>query len=195
MTKPRLNSESERQLQQAAEKFDAFQEGIKSLNMDQAASIPLTEVEPNTQLSQREIRKAPDIYLKPKKTMFAPGEKFNEKFRDLWDYKKEIVRFIAENKEAPTDAMLCDVWTRPIGGQPAHSWDVPLNKPVWGPRYLAEQIRAKVHNKLVIKEGPITQTQGIDFNTQMAYLEKKPRLSAEPCREEITVGGFKSAFN
>ena len=39
-----------------------------------------------------------------------------------------------------------EIWTRPYGGIPAEYWEVPSNKPVWGPRYLAEQIkRARYH--------------------------------------------------
>ena len=194
MTKPRVNSESQKELDKAQENFNAFEQNLRELARTDTSNIPVEEQEPSTKLSSREIRNSQDIYLKPKRTMFAPGQKFNEAFREEWEYRKQIVRFIVENKEAEGE-WIRDIWTRPYGGIPAELWDVPVGKPVWGPRYLAEQIRGKVYDRLKMKEdGHIGHEQGVDFYGQMAYKDKKARLTAEPCPDVVTVGGFKSAF-
>jgi len=65
----------------------------------------------------------------------------------LDNFQKEYVQFIAENKEIIGETI--EIWTRPFGGMPAEFWKVPVNKPVWGPRYLAEQIKRCYY--LVIK--------------------------------------------
>ena len=93
---------------------------------------------------EKEIADSKDIYLKPIKSIGSP-QKFNEKFRDSYNYDKEYVHFVALNNEIIGEQI--DIWTRPYGGMPAEEWIVPCGKPVWGPRYLAEQIkRRRYHN-------------------------------------------------
>ena len=119
---------------------------------------PKQEVEPQTKLSSKEIEKSHDIYLKPQRKI-ADNQKFNEKFRSDWEFDKEYVQFIAEHKELIGENI--EIWTHPYGGVGAEYWEVPTNKPVWGPRYLAEQIKRKCYHRLVMKQNVITETNGI----------------------------------
>ncbi len=145
------------ELQAAQDQFDAFDQNIKELTQDRMNQAPKLEVEAQTKLSQKEIANSKDIYLKPDKTV-ASRDKFNEKFRDSYNFAKEYVCFMAENREIIGETI--EMWTRPFGGMPAEFWKVPVNKPVWGPRYLAEQIKKCAYHRLVMQQNVVTESSG-----------------------------------
>lgn len=153
--KPRVNSEGQKQLQAMQKKFDEFEEKIKTLTDARDLSAK-PETEQQTKLSSKEIENSRTIQLKPNKTLFAVDPKtgkaqsFNEKFREEYNFAKENVQFIAENKELQGD--LIEAWTKPYPGVPAEFWIIPVNKPVWGPRYLAEQIKKCFYHRMVMDE-------------------------------------------
>lgn len=149
--RPKIGGEHEKALDQIEEQFESFDQQQKSLTMDKMRSAPREEVEPQTKLSQKDIARADAIYLKPVKSI-GTQQKFNERFRGEYEFAKEYVHFIAENKEIIGDTI--EMWTRPYGGIPAEFWQVPVNKPVWGPRYLAEQIKRKFYSRLVMDDSP-----------------------------------------
>jgi len=190
MARPRVNSQAQKELDKAQDTFDKFDEEIKSLSHDEMGKAPMEEHEPQTKLSSAEIRKAPEIYLKPIKTVY-PGctpktgkmtDVFNEAFRDQWEFDKKYVRFIAENHEIVGESI--DTWTRPYPGVPAEEWLVPVNKPVWGPRYLAEQIKRKCYHVLTMEDHK--QTGSDHAGTYVGGLVAKStrhRLDAMPAPE------------
>jgi len=188
--KPRVNSEGEKELQKAQEQFDAFDTSVKELTMDRMNAAPKQELEPQTKLSQLEIAKSNDIYLKPRRSIGC-RDKFNEKFRDHYNYDKEYVQFIAENKEIIGESL--EIWTRPYGGMPAEEWAVPVNKPVWGPRYLAEQIKRKFYHRLVMVDKQVGSSMpgsgmyGEQYTGQMVADTIIPRLDAYPVAQKKTV--------
>lgn len=147
---PNINSASEKELANVESQFESFKENIDSLTLDRMNQAPKQEVEPQTKLTGREIDKKADVYLKPHTTISCQ-DKFNEKFRDEYNFQKEYVQFIAENKEIIGETI--ELWTRPFSGMPAEFWKVPVNKPVWGPRYLAEQIKRCYYHRLVMQQG------------------------------------------
>lgn len=176
--KSKVTSSAEKELDKAQQQFDAFDSNIKEMTQDRMNMTPRTEMEPQTKLSQKDIEKSKDIYLKPEKTISC-REKFNEKFRADYEFAKEYVQFIAENKEIIGETI--EIWTRPFPGMPAEFWKVPVNKPIWGPRHLAEQIHRKVYHRLTMQQNVIT---GGDNNTQfygsLAVDTTVPRLEARP---------------
>lgn len=142
------NQETEKLQQQ----FDAFDNQVKEMTLDNMNQAPKLDVEPQTKLSQVELQKSKDVYLKPKRAI-ASREKFDEKWRERYNFDREYVNFIAENKEIIGESI--DLWTKPYPGMPAEEWDVPVNKPVWGPRYLAEQIKRKNYHRLSMDTKPV----------------------------------------
>lgn len=177
LSKPKVSRSAQAELEQAEKQFDAFNENIKSLTMDRMNQAPKEETEPQHRLSQNQIANAKDIYLKPEKIV-ASRDKFNEKFRSDYEFMKEYVQFIAEHKELIGEAL--EVWTRPFGGMPAEFWKVPTNKPVWGPRYLAEQIKRKNYHRLVM-QNTITSSDGYgSMYGQLAADTTIQRLDAHP---------------
>ena len=69
--KPKLpNSYAQKELDKAEKEFDKFQENVESMTLDRMNTAPKEESEPQTQLSQKEIAKSKDIYLKPKQNFW-----------------------------------------------------------------------------------------------------------------------------
>jgi hypothetical protein len=163
MARPKVNSASEQELDKVQEKFESFEKEVKSMTMDRLNEAPVESSEPQTKMSSKEFREAPEIYLKPTKTIHSgPAPKsgkmtdiFNEKFRKEWEYDKQYVRFIAENHEIIGEAI--PMWTKPYQGIPAEFWEVPANKPVWGPRHLAEKLKRCCYHRLVMNDHKVVE--------------------------------------
>jgi hypothetical protein len=161
--KPKIsNSASQNELDKVEKQFEAFDENVKSLTMDRMNAAPTKEVEPQTKISQKDLDKSTDIYLKPSRSI-SSKEKFNENFRKEYEFSKEHVHFIAEHKEIIGETI--ELWSKPFAGMPAEEWKVPTNKPVWGPRYLAEQIKRKRYHRLVM----VNSTSGGDERGNQYY--------------------------
>ena len=184
---PKINSESQRQLDKASEHLDKFTENVtdlieKRMNFDPSRSA---NAAPQTNLSSNEIQKSKDIYLKPARAI-GSKEKFNEKFRSSWEFDKEYVHFIAENKEL----IGCDieVWTKPYPGMPAEYWVIPANKPVYGPRYLAEQLKRKFYHRLKSDEKRVTGENNYGGDMGMIVVDTTvQRLDAQPVSQRKSI--------
>lgn len=191
--KPNMNSESEKELDKVQAQFDEFSEQVENMTLDRMNMAPKQELEPQTKLSSQDLSKSKDVYLKPYRTV-AAGDKFNEDYRSQYNFDKEYVQFIAENKEIIGETI--ELWTRPYGGMPAEMWKVPVNKPVWGPRYLAEQIKRCYYHRLVMQQN---QTTGSDYAGQyygsMAVDTTVQRLDALPVSTRRSVFMGSSSFN
>jgi len=184
--KPKLTGNKE--LDKAQDQFEAFDKNIKDLTLDRMNMAPKQEVEPQTKLSSNEIAKSKEIYLKPKRTI-GSKEKFNEDYRKDYEFDKEYVNFIAENKEIIGETI--DLWTKPYAGLPAEWWEVPVNKPVWGPRYLAERIKGCRYHRLVMQQNVSTGGDGYgQYYGSMAVDTSVQRLDAMPVssRKSIFMG-------
>lgn len=180
-----------KELDKADAQFEAFDDHIKSLTQDTLNAAPKQETEPQAKISQREQQKADGIWLKPIKVIGC-RDKFNEAFRARWEFDKTYVKFVAENSEVLGEAI--DLWTRPYGGIPAEEWKVPVNKTVWGPRYLAEQIKRKAYTRLVMQETTTGEGEyGSKFFGQMVAETRIQRLDARAVKDTVTVG-FASNF-
>jgi hypothetical protein len=177
--KPKVTSSlAEKELDKAQKQFDKFDSDIKEMTQDRMNQAPLKEVESKVKLSQLDIEKSKDLYLKPNRSI-SSREKFNEKWREEYNFAKEYVRFIAENKEIIGETL--EFWTKPFPGMSAEEWKVPAGKPVWAPRYVAEQIKRARYHRLTMQENVST---GGDQNGQyygtMAVDTTIQRLDALP---------------
>jgi len=189
LKKPKLSSSAQESLDQAEQQFQKFDESIKAMTFDRMNEAPKLENEPQHRLSQNQIAKTDDYYIKPDKVISC-RERFNEKFREQYEYSKQYVPFIAENNEVKGD--LIEIWTRPYPGMPAEFWKVPSNRPIWGPRYLAEQIKRKCYHRLVMQQNLTSQEGGHQFYGQMAADTTIQRLDARPFNKNksIFMGNF-----
>jgi hypothetical protein len=179
------NSSTEMELDKAQEQFDKFDQNVKDLTLDRMNEAPKQELEPQTKISTRDAQKSDAIYLKPDKSI-GTSQPFNERFRADYERDKTYVQFIAEHKEIIGETI--EIWTRPYGGMPAEFWKVPVNKPVWGPLYLAEQIKRKFYHRLTMKEDRITSSDGMgSYFGQMVADTTIPRLEARPVSQARSI--------
>lgn len=162
MAKPHVNSEGNKELDKVEKQFDEFKEQIDTLTMDRLNAAPKEDVEPQTKIATKDMDKNKETYLKPFKTCSCT-EKFNEKFRKDYEDDKEYVRVIAENKELIGETI--DIWSKPYAGVPAAWWKVPVNKPVWMPKYVAAQIKRKGYHRFVQEEKQIVGHDGMGTYT------------------------------
>lgn len=147
--KPKVQSESQHELDKAQQNFDQFDQSVKDLTMDRMNMAPKQETDSQTKIAQKDIDRSNGIYIKPKRTI-SSKKKFNEKFREAYNFDKEYVNFIAENKEIIGESLI--FWTKPYMGIPAEEWEIPVNKPVWAPRYVANQIKDCKYHRLSTKD-------------------------------------------
>lgn len=182
--KPKLDNA---ELDKAEKQFEAFEENVKSLTLDRMNSAPKQDVEPQTKISQKDLDKSKDIYLKPKRTV-GSKEKFNEEYREDYNFAKEYVHFIAENKEIIGETL--EFWTKPFTGMPAEEWVIPTNKPVWAPRYVAEQLKRKYYHRLKTEDRPTSIEGNATYYGAMVIDTTIQRLDAIPVstRRSIFMG-------
>ena len=201
-SKPKVNSASQKELDKCEEQFKDFDASVQKMTLDSMNKAPFEECEQQTKMSSREQQKSKDFYLKPKKSIYPvnskTGEspKFNERFRSEYEFAKEYVQFIAENKEIMGEDL--DLWTLPFPGMPAEQWIVPTNKPVWGPRYLAEQIKRKFYHRIVMQESRssnLISGGGMgEFYGSLAADTTVKRLDAYPVSQSRSVFMNSSGF-
>ena len=129
--------------------FDSYKEKVDTLTLDRMNESPKKEHEPQTKIAQNDIAKAPDIYLKPHRSI-SSREPFNEKYRSDYQFAKECVFLIAENNEMKGE--IIEMWTKPFPGMPAEFWNIPVNIPIWAPRYVAEQLKRCSYHVLKMDE-------------------------------------------
>lgn len=190
ISKPKKSAQSE--IDKAAAQFDKFSESVAEMTMDRANLAPKAEAEPLHRMSAAEQQASRDVYLKPKRTI-GSREKFDEKFRKEYEVAKEFVHFIAENREIIGENI--ELWTKPFPGVSAEEWSIPPNKPVWGPRYLAEQIKRKYYHRLVMQE-VTTETSGMGkMYGQLAADTTVQRLDAHPVNQRKSVFMGSNSFN
>jgi len=173
------------EMQKLEAQFDEFDKQVKDLTLDRMNEAPKEETE-GPKIAQVDIDKTKDHYLRPARVVMA-AQKFNEKFRKDYEFDKEYVQFIAENNESHD---LIEIWTRPYGGVPAEFWNVPVGKPVWGPRYLAEQIRRRNYHRLHMEDKP-TGSDGVGQYYGSFVVDKTiQRLDARPVstRKSVFMG-------
>jgi hypothetical protein len=185
-SKPKASSSlAQQELDKAEKQFEAFDQAVKELTLDRMNMAPKEDVEPQTKLSQKDIEKSKEIYIKPCRSIGC-RENFNEKFREEYNFKKQYVNFIAEHKEIIGEEL--DFWTKPFPGLPAEQWKIPVNKPVWAPRYVAEQISRRKYHRLIMQQS-ITGSDGVgQYYGSLAVDTTIQRLDARP------VGTSKSIF-
>lgn len=176
--RPKSSSLAEKEMDKVEAQFNEFNDQVQSMTMDRMNMTPKQDIEQQTKISSNEIAKNNHLYLKPYRQIGC-RDKFNEDYRKQYEFDKEYVNFIAENKEIIGETI--EIWTRPYGGMPAEWWKVPCNKPVWGPRYLAEQIKRKSYHRLVMKEHTHTGADDAgQYYGSMAVDTSIQRLDAHP---------------
>lgn len=183
--KPKATSSlAEKELDKVEKQFDAFNDQVQTMTIDRMNAAPKQELEQQTLMSQEDIEKSKRIYLKPFKSI-GSKERFNEDYRKDYNFSMEMVQFIAENKEIIGET--CEFWTKPFAGMPAEFWKVPANKPVWGPRHVAERLTGCKYHRLKM-ENTTSGADGVgQYYGSMAVDSTIQRLDAIPVNERKSI--------
>ena len=179
---------AQQEMDKVEKQFEEFDNQVKEMTLDRMNVAPTLETEAQTKISQKDMEKMTGVYLKPVKSIGC-RERFNEKWRKDYEFDKEYVNFTAENKEIIGETI--DLWTRPYPGLPAEEWKVPVNTPLWGPRYLAERIKGCKYHRLTMQENRTTGSDGHgQYYGVMAVDNTIQRLDALPVssRKSIFMG-------
>lgn len=184
--RPNVNSESQKELDKAIAQVDMFNEQVENLTLDSMNKAPKLEHEPQVPKSQSELAKFNDIYLKPHRTIGCQ-DRFNENYRKEWESAKEYVRFEAQNHEIIGETI--DMWTKPFAGIPAEWWKIPTNKPLYAPRYVAEQLSRCNYHILTMGKAKSSgmDEMGNEFVDTIAVQSTKQRLDAIPVRDTKSI--------
>lgn len=189
--KPRAkNSASEQELDKVDSQFKEFDKQCKEMTLDRMNMAPKVEEEGH-KISQADLAKSKEIYLKPKRSI-SSKERFNENYRKEYEHSKEYVRFIAKNNEIIGETI--DMWTKPYAGLPAEWWEIPTGKPIWAPRYVAEQLTRCKHHRLVM-QNTSTGADGMgQYYGSMAVDTTVQRLDAVPVNQTKSIFVGASSF-
>jgi hypothetical protein len=173
---------AEKELNKAEEQFKAYDENVQSLTMDRMNQAPKADQEPIHKIAQADISQSKDIYLKPSRSI-PSAEKFNESYRKEYEFQKEYVFFIAEHREIIGEDI--QLWIKLFPGMNAEEWKVPVGKPIWAPRYVAERIKGCSYHRLVMHDR-VTQDMGSmgQFYGQLAVDTQVQRLDALPATKQ-----------
>lgn len=174
----------EKELDRADKQFQAFDENVKSLTLDRMNEAPRKDVEPIHKIAQSDISDSKDIYLKPTKTI-PSREKFNEDYRKEYEFKKEYVFFTAENREVIGETI--DMWVKPFPGMSAEEWKVPVGKPIWAPRYVAERIKGCSYHRLTMRDSITEASNNTQFYGQIVADSVVQRLDALPASKTKSI--------
>lgn len=178
MSRPRVNADGQRELDRAEDTIASVQEEIKSFNPFESLNKPVQTAEPQLKLSDRELNRMDAPYLKPVRSINSK-EPFNEKFRRSWEEAWKYVKCVVENYEIIGEDV--EVWTKRFPGDPAHFWKVPVNKPVFMPRLLAEQLSQCKYHRLKMENNTVTNSDGMGtYHGALSVDCVKERISAKP---------------
>lgn len=179
------STEAAKEMKRLEDQFDSFETKVNELTLDRMNEAPRLETEPQTKMAQKDISDAKDIYIKPFKSI-SSKEPFNEKFRSDYEFAKEYVYIIAENNEVNGETI--DFWTKPFPGMPAQEWKVPVNKPVWVPRYVAETIKRCSYHRLSMNNNRMTGSDGSGtYYGDFVVDNTVQRLDARPATKKKSI--------
>ena len=170
-----------RELDRAAKEFDAFDAQVKKLGQDPHAdlALPVQEEEGQTQLTDKQAKKADALYLKPIRSMEGKRSEPNPKFERAHKRGWEYVKCIVENKEIIGESI--KVWTKAFTQDPAHQREDPVNTPVYIPRLLAEQLAKCAYTQMKIEENTTREISGgISQYGVMVAESRKQRIECRP---------------
>ena len=185
MKRPNVNSASERELDKVEAQFNEYQEQIENLSIDRMNAAPKLETEEQTKMSQQDIAKSKDIYIKPYRSI-GSAEKFNEKYREDYEYDKQYTQFMAENAEIIGENI--DMWTKPYPGMPAEWWKIPVNKPIYAPRYVENQLKSCNYHVFSMNQSMPTGNSGEGTYFGAVVVDNiKQRLDARPVSQKRQV--------
>lgn len=155
--------------------FQAKSHQMSNLTQEEISKAPVKEVEPKTNLSRAQIQEIDAPKIVPTMSKRANGKKKPEQDalrRRAWEY----VKVICENNEILQEPL--QFWHKPmIAGEDCNYWQIPVGRPVYIPRHLAEHIRSRKYHRLIMQEEmTVERNQFGEMKGKMVATETRQRL-------------------
>ena len=173
---PKVNSLGEKQLQQAEKQLEKFTEEVKELASSDS-SPTIRETEPQTKLSSKEVAKTDAPYIRPSRVICSK-ETFNENFRREYEEAKKYVKCIVENNEIRGD--IVETWVKKFPGMPAEFYQVPVNKPIYLPRMVADHLASRFYTRFSMADKSPTEIREGEPMQTMVAKEQIRRIDCRP---------------
>lgn len=184
MNKPKVNSDSQKELDRVEKQFEQFNEQAQSMTLEAMNKAPLKDIEQQTKLSNREMNRDDAPYIKPVRSL-SGTDKFNEKYRKDWEHAWEYVKCVVENLEIIGERV--QKWTKKFAGDPAHFWEIPVNKPIYLPRFVAEELSKCWYHRLKMDESMTSPNgNGITHYGAIVAEQRVHRLNCRPVNSSFT---------
>lgn len=177
--RPKIQSSSQKELDKADQEFKEFNERAKELTPDPFNREEIKSFEPQTLFSKKEVEKAYVPELKPTRTMGRTGN-FNPDHKKVYDESWQRINCIVENHEIIGDTV--KTWTARWGCDPAYYWEVPTNKMVSIPRFLAEQLGRCKYHRMVMEDSANSADGRGTYYGKMSISQTIHRIS---CRKTV----------
>lgn len=151
MKKPKLASGfAQKEVDRVEAEFKAATDANASLTQDVMSKAPEKESDVEPFMPKRQILQAPVPRIVPTYSRSPNGKKKPEQDalrRRAWEY----VQVICTNSEIASENL--EFWHKPmIAGEECNFWQIPVNRPVFLPRHVAEHIKTRKYHRLVMQE-------------------------------------------
>lgn len=145
MSRPRTSHGStERELDRVEEQISSYEEKINSLEPASLTTDKPIETAPQTQISKKQIEMTDAPWIRPSKTFSSRAKPLPQLEADrkrAWEY----VKVIAENKEIQGE--MIEFWLLKFPGDSHCYWQVPVNRPIYVPRMVAEHLASRNYTR------------------------------------------------
>jgi len=180
MEKPKLSSgQARKEVDRLETEFQEKAKQMSSMTQDEIATAPVKETESKVEMSKKEIIQFDAPMIKPSHKIHGIGKPKAEQEglrKKAWEY----VKVVAENLEVHGETI--EFWHKPpYSGEPCCFWQVPVNKPVYVPRFVADHLSTRCYHRLVMQEKTTNLGHG-EITSTLVATETRRRLD---CR---TVG-------
>lgn len=145
MQKPQLDKVTAKGL----ENVEKLSEQMSSLTQEEIKKAPMANEEPVMLLSKEEIAAYDAPVIQPSRsfpTKSKPNPKEAKERRRGWEY----VKCIAENLEIINEKI--EFWHNKFLGDPCYFWEVPVNKPIYLPRFIAEHLSTRHYHRFTMAD-------------------------------------------
>jgi len=149
-----LESEKNKEIEKVDLQIDALTQQMSALDQDTINKAPIRETEPQTLMTKAQEKYTDAPVIKPTKSMSAVGKPIPKQAKarkEGWEY----VKVIAEHNELIGENI--ELWINPFAGDPCSYWEIPTNKPIYIPRFLAEHLATRNYHRLKMQDRPATQ--------------------------------------
>lgn len=162
-----------KELEQAIVNSDKMREDMSKITMDAVAGVPLAETDVQTKMTKKQIEEYDAPVIKPSKSMPSTGKPLDKEKamrEDGWKY----IKVIAENNEVVGERV--DFWHKKFAGDPIYYWEIPVNKPIYVPKHIAQHLSERKYHVFKMQDRSREGLQHGDYAQSLICQETRRRI-------------------